>query len=200
MKRPLAILLACLIMGGMFWTGLRRPGSSARDSSVSRTRADRLDGQSGSDLSGASERIESLLEGARQGDLTIYLQSFDGRLRTRLERQADERGRAAFAADLQRAAVARKSHAVFAPEPDGDPARSARIVVESTFADRIERQTYRLVRADSSWFITDVETARDHVPSKALGSLASFQEPEGVPVATDQTARVPIVEADPEED
>ncbi len=198
MKRPLAALLACLIMGGVLWTGLRRPGPWASGSSASRTRADRHDGVSGADLNGASDRIESLLEAARQGVLASYLESFDGPLRTRLERQAEERGCAAFAADLRRAAAARKSHAVFAPEPDGEPS-SARLVVELTFTDRIERQIYRLVCADSGWIITDVETARDHVPNKTLGSLASFQEPEGVPVGSDETATLPTVGADLEE-
>jgi hypothetical protein len=119
--------------------------------------------------------------------VAAYLASFDGPLRNRLEQQADERGRGAFATELRRAARARKSHAVFAPVPDGEDPATAWITVESIFPDRIERQTYRLARRDAAWLVTDVETARDRVPKNPLGSLASFHEPEGVPVARDGT-------------
>ena len=71
---------------------------------------------------------------------------------------------------------------LFEPEPDAESSDGARIVVESTFADRIERQTCRLSRQGSTWLIRDVETAKDRLPPKPLGSLASFEEPEGVPV------------------
>ncbi len=162
-------------------------------------RDDRAGRQSGSDLSGVSDRIESLLDVARRGDVAAYLASFEGPLRARLERLADERGRDAFAADLRSTAEARKSHAIFDPEPDGDAPDSARIIVESTFADRIECQTYRLVRAESGWIIADVQTVRDRVPGKTLGSFAAFQEPEGVPVPTDQMTAISTAPLDSEE-
>jgi hypothetical protein len=199
MKRPVAALCALIVMCGMLWTGLRRPVSPAPGTPTGMPQADRVGRQSGSELSGASDRIESLLDVAQRGDVAAYLASFGGPLRARLERLADERGRNAFAAGLRSTAQARKSHTIFDPEPDGDAPDSARIIAESTFADRIERQTYRLVRDDSGWIITDIETARDRVPNKALGSIATFQEPEGVPVATDQTTGIPTVPADPEE-
>ena len=107
-----------------------------------------------------------MLDVARRGDVAAYLDAFGGSAPSRLEREADERGRDAFAARPPPRRQARKSHAIFAPEPDGDAPDSARITVESTFADRIERQTYRLVRVDNGWLITDVETARDHVPAR----------------------------------
>jgi hypothetical protein len=200
MKRLLAAVLTCLIMGGMIGIGLRRPVDLGPDPSASRLRPDGPGAGPGPDLSGASDRIESLLEGARKGDLSSYLGSFEGALRARLERQADERGRAAFAADLQHAAGARKSHAVFAPQPDGDPSGSVRIVVESTFAERIERQSYRLVRTRPGWRIIEFEIARERLPEKPLGSLATYQEPEGVPVATDQMTKIRTAGADSDED
>jgi hypothetical protein len=180
MKRPLAALCAMILMCGMLWSGLRKPASPASGT----TPTDQSGRPPAFDLSGASDRIEALLNVARRGDVAAYLASFEGPLRARLERGADERGRDAFAADLRGAAQARKSHAIFEPEPDGDSPASARIIVESTFADRIERQTYRLVRGDNGWIIADVQTARVRVLDKTLGSLATFQEPEGVPVPT----------------
>ena len=108
-----------------------------------------------------------------------------GQLHARLAREADELGRDVFALRLRRAGLARKSHAIFAPEPDGDRPDAARITVESTFADRIERQTFRLERTDSGWLVTEIETAREHVPKTPLGSLATYEEPEAAPVAVD---------------
>ena len=71
--------------------------------------------------------------------------------------------------DFASASLARKSHAIFAPEPDGDRPRRCRITVESTFADRIERQTFRLEHAASGWLVTEIETAREHVPKTRFG-------------------------------
>ncbi|MGP0068342.1 MAG: hypothetical protein ACLQGP_32690 [Isosphaeraceae bacterium] len=191
MKRLLAIVITSFVMALMLWTGLRRPSSTALGTPENGP----ITLRPATDLSGVAARIESLLEAARRGDVTAYLASFEGPLRARLARLADERGHGAFAADLCSTAKARKSHTLFDPEADGETEDSARIVLESTFADRIERQTYRLVRVDSGWAIRNVETARDRVPTKKLGAIASFQEPEGVPVTTDQTA----VSFDPEE-
>jgi hypothetical protein len=182
MKRPLAAIGTLLVMAGMLWVGMSR--SAPRDSGVSSASAGEtpVGGRPGVDLTGASERIEELLADAERGDVDAYLAAFVGPIRDRLARQADERGRAAFAEELRRAAGARKSHAVFEPEPSGDGPDGARVAVESTFADRIERQTFRLVRVASGWVINDVETARDHLPRNALGATATFQEPEGPPV------------------
>jgi hypothetical protein len=199
MKRALAALLACIIMSSMLWTGLRRSGRIDADSSAKRAHVDSPDGRLSSELNGVSDQIETLLEAARRGDLASYLGSFDGLLRSRLERQADERGRSAFAADLRQTAGARMSHAVFAPEPDRSSPGCAYIVVESSFADRIERQTYRLLRSDPGWRIIEVELASERLPEKKPGSLATFQEPEGVPVAADSTPRLTTVDVDLEE-
>ncbi len=186
MRRPLAALATLLIMGGMLWMSLARRDPPAPDSLTGPQASSGGDPRRQSDLRSASARIETLLEVARRGDLAAYLASFDNPLRGRLEQQADQRGRAAFADELRRAARARKSHAIFAPVADGEGPDTARILVESIFADRIERQTYRLARRQAAWLITEVETARDREPSEPLGSLAAFHEPEGVPVATEE--------------
>ena len=109
-----------------------------------------------------------------------YLDCFGGPLRERLEREVNERGRDVFAADLRRAARSRKSHAIFAVEPEGDDA--ARITVETVYPDRNERQTYHLAQEAGGWLVTDVETVRSQVPKARFGTPASYQEPEGVPV------------------
>ncbi len=71
---------------------------------------------------------------------------------------------------------------MFAAEPAGEASESVRVVVEMTFSDRNERQSYSLKQGDGTWQVTDVERARDQVPKNAVGSWATFREPEGVPV------------------
>ena len=130
---------------------------------------DRAGRASGPDLSGAAERIEGLARRcARRGDVAAYLAAFE---RT-APRPAGARGRRARPRRLRRRPPPhRRARARATPsstaEPDGDAPTRRRITVESTFADRIERQTFRLARVDSGWLITDVETARDHVPAQA---------------------------------
>jgi hypothetical protein len=192
MKRLLAGLCTATIIGLMMWIGLGRSPSSTERASDSETGSPyqnprihdaRLQDQVR--LQGATDQIERLLASAREGDASSYLNAFGGALRARLEREADENGRDAFAVGLRKAGLARKSHAIFTPEREGDRDDAARITVESTFADRLERQTFHLARADRGWLVIEVETAREQVPPHAPGSPATFAEPEGIPVATD---------------
>jgi hypothetical protein len=182
MKRIVAGLLTMIVMGVMTWCALnRRPASSTLST------ASRQDSRfpSRSDLKGATACIEGLFAAARAGDVAAYLEAFGGPAYARLSREADELGRDGFALRLRRAGLARKGHAIFAPEPDGDRRDGATITVESTFADRIERQTFRLEPANNGWLVTEIETAREHIPKTPLGSLATYNEPEAVPVDVD---------------
>ena len=182
MKRILAGLLTTIVMGLMTWTALRPSPLSTHVASL--RNADSTF-QNAAQLEGSTAAIEGLLADARAGDVAAYLNAFGSPLRERLERESDEIGRAVFAFRLRRTGLARKSHAIFAPEPDGDAPDATRITVESTFADRIERQTFRLEQAHGSWLVTAIETAREHVPTKPLGSLATYEAPEGAPVAAE---------------
>ena len=183
MKRLLAAIAAALVMAGMLWLGRIRSGTTHSAGPPASAEERSIGGRPGPEFGGATRAIESLLADAERGDVDAYLTAFSGPIRDRLTRQAEERGRPAFGEELRRTARARKSHAVFEPEPDGGGPDKARVALESTFADRIERQTFRLARVASGWVITDVETARDHVPRNALGSAASYEAPEGPPVS-----------------
>jgi hypothetical protein len=175
MKRILAGLLTVALMGLLIRSGLKAPGPRGTD----RAPAD-LASESSGPLAGAESKVLALLADASSGDVSAYLAAFGPTLRERLGREAEEKGREAFAGSLRAAARARKSHAVFAPEADGPDA--ARVVVESVYPDRNERQTYRLERAEGGWRILDVETVRAHRPQVKFGAPATFREPEGVPV------------------
>lgn len=176
MKRLIAGVVTIGLMGLLLWSGMRRPTPGATDGSVEGTLGR-------SESHPAEARIQTLLESARQGDLSGYLDSFAGPLRQRLEREAAERGRDAFAADLRRAAAERKSHAVFAVEPDGEAA--ARVVVESIYADRNEKQTFRLEARDGGWLVSEVDSVKGRQPRAKYGAPASFVAPEGVPVQSE---------------
>jgi hypothetical protein len=189
MRRALAAVLTLGLMGLLLWSGLRRPTAPPGAGTRSVAEADDL-------AAGAEKRLQALLASAGDGDVTAYLDAFSGPLRLRLQREVGEQGRDAFAAELRRAARARKSHAVFAPEPDGPD--TVRIAVETVYPDRNERQTYRLDRMAGGWFVTDVDSVRGHTPAARFGTPASFQEPEGVPVPADSSsARDPASGAPP---
>jgi hypothetical protein len=131
-------------------------------------------------LEGALACVQGLLESSRAGDIERYLAAFSGAVRERLAREVAEQGRDSFANALLTAAQARKSHALFAPEADGPDA--ALVLVESVFADRNERQTYRLARGSDGWRIVGIDLVREQVPKAKFGTPATFQEPEGPPV------------------
>ena len=185
MRRFVAGLFTAIVMALMIWTALshtRSPKAAGEVTAASsRFQDSRL--QNSAQFTGATACIEGLLASARAGDVVAYLATFGGSLQDRLTREAEEIGRDAFAVRLRRAAMARKSHAVFAPEPEGDRPDVVRVTVESAFADRIERQTFHLDRAPRGWVVTGIDTAREHVSRTPLGSLATYNEPEGPPVA-----------------
>jgi hypothetical protein len=182
MKRVVAAAITVILMGLIFWSSVRRPEVNDRDGSRSSAagRADAQTNDSALSASPAEVRVRALIDSASKGDVTAYLASFGGTLRERIERSAAERGREAFAAELREASRARKSHAVFAAEPDGDSA--ARVTVETVYPDRNERRTYLVEKIADLWLVTEAETVQDRRPKAVFGSPASFQEPEGVPV------------------
>jgi hypothetical protein len=172
MRRATAAVLTLGVMGLWLWSAARRPGGPP--GSVPTTPA--------ASVNPAEARVQSLLESASKGELSAYLVAFSGPLRDRIEREARERGREAFAADLRASARSRKSHAVFSAEPDG-PA-SSRVTVEAVYPDWNERQTYRVEQAGASgpWLVTEVETVRSRQPKGKFDSPAAFIAPEGNPV------------------
>jgi hypothetical protein len=172
MRRFLAGLMTAALIGSLLWFGSRRTA----DTSILRMSPDRTATPS----TGAEASVESLLVSASSGDVAAYLAGFGGDARKRIEREVTEREREAFAADLRRAAGARKSHAVFAGEPEPDGA--VRVTVETVYADRNERQTYRVERVDGAWLVTGVESVRGHEPNARYGTTAAYEVPEGVPV------------------
>ena len=110
-----------------------------------------------------------------------YLTAFTGSLRDRLEREARERGRDGFADDMKRCCRCPQGPRHLRRGADGPD--SCRIVVESVYPDRNERQTYRLERAASEWLVTTVDSVRSRSPAEKYGSPSGFVGTEGLPGA-----------------
>jgi len=181
-RRILAALLTCLIMGSLAWMARGRPSGSGQGGWGGLTETVN-ENESDEDVGLTAEgRVRSLLRAAAEGDVETYLAGFDDTYRQRLQQQMTERGREAFAAELQDAAKARTSHAIFSAEGLGESTTTT-VVLESAYPDRNERQTFHLERSGGTWTVTNVETARAHKPQVPFGDQAQFQEPEGPPVS-----------------
>ena len=166
MKRMLASGLTAPSMGLLIWSGTRRAPAPVPWAAMRMTVPRR------------PSAVQGLLEsasGRRRG--------LPRRLRrsapARLEREVNERGPDAFAADLRTAARSRKSHAVFAVEPDGPG--SARVTVETVYPDRNERQTYRLEQNGVDWLVTEVETVQSRQPMRSSARRPRTSRPKGCP-------------------
>jgi hypothetical protein len=177
MRRAFAGIVTAIILAGLLWVGLRR----ASDPSARET--DTIDPAVSSVVdpyAGATARLDDLIASAREGDVEGYLAAFTAPARDRIAGEVAAQGQSAFAEQLRRASRARKSHAVFAPEPEGPD--SARITVESVYPEHNERQTYRLERGPNGWLVTEVETVRGRTPAAKYGEPVSYLPPEAPPV------------------
>jgi hypothetical protein len=186
MKPIVAGILTAVILATMLLLGSRgivkmAPPDEPQEAPISR-------GEVGA--SPAEEAVQGLLRSGEQGDVSGYLAAFSGPLQERLTREVGGRGRDAFADDLRRAAATRKSHAIFAAEPEGEDA--ARVTVETIYPDRNERQTYRVERTDDGWRVIEVATIKSHQPAAKFGSPASYIAPEGAPVQESTSPRVGV--------
>jgi hypothetical protein len=177
-KRLLAGAITAAVIGLLVWSGLRG-GTSVPSDPSAMAFGPTAAPEPPSSFAAAEARLRDLLEQGRRGDVQGYLAAFTGPLRDRLERAARERGGNGFADDLRRAADARKSHAIFAAEPDGPDA--CRIVVEAVYPDRNARQTYRLELTPSGWLVVAVEAPRSRAPEEKYGSPAGLVESERPP-------------------
>ncbi len=180
-RKVAAGAVAALIMLLLLYSGLKRgPTSPEERARVERAESSSAPTPEDDPLREAEAQLRSLLARAKTGDVEGYLSAFAEPLRSRIEREAKERGLDRFAEDLRESARTRKSHAIFAPQADG--AGACRIVVETVYPDRNERQTYRLEQADSGWLVSSIDNVRAHEPIARYGTPAAYLAPEGVPV------------------
>lgn len=178
MRRLLAGILTALVAAALLWAGSARSPNAPTNRQMYAEQPATISPIEAPDPARAA--IQALIDAAARGDAASYIGAFTGDLKRRLEREMNERGREAFAADLRRSADARKSHAVFEANPES-PQR-ARVIVESVYLDRNERQTYRLEKEGESWLVSEVDSVKTRQPKAKFGQPASYIAPEGVPV------------------
>jgi len=111
-----------------------------------------------------------MFEAAKQGDVETYLDCFTGAERERLERELADQPEDAFARSLVEAVESLKGRAVFKGSADGDPEANWVLPVDRVYVNRMERQTYHLVRESNVWRIHTVETATSFQPDKPYGT------------------------------
>lgn len=114
--------------------------------------------------------IDRMFEAAKQGDVETYLDCFTGSERERLERELADQPKDAFARSLAEAVGSLKGRAVFKGNPVGDSADKWILPVDRVYVNRMERQTYHLVRESNVWRIHTVETATSFQPDKPYGT------------------------------
>jgi len=120
--------------------------------------------------------IKRMFNAAKQGDVETYLDCFTGSERERLERELAGQPKEAFARSLVEAVESLKGRADFEGDADGDSKSSW--IVDRVYANRIERQTYHLVRESNVWRIHSVETATSFQPDKPYGTPV-YELPSG---------------------
>lgn len=112
--------------------------------------------------------IRRMFDAAKQGDVETYLDCFTGSERERLERELADQPKDAYARSLVEAVESLKGRADFEGSADGDSKSSW--IVDRVYTNRIERQTYHLVRESNVWRIHTVETATSFQPDKPYGT------------------------------
>ena len=135
----LPMLVTTAVLGALVWWAQRRTALSPTE-----MKADSV--------------IWAMVQACREGDASRYLDCFAGKLRERLEKVAQEQGEQTFAACLRQMIAPVKGIAVFEPKRGGQG--SWRIVAEFVFADRTERQTFRVRQIGDEWKIVEVEAVR----------------------------------------
>ncbi len=185
MRRFVAGLFTAIVMALMIWTALShtRSPKAAGEVTAASSRFEDSRLQNSAQFTGATACIEGLLASARAGDVVAYLATFGGSLQDRLTREVEEIGRDAFAVRLRRAGHGPQEPRDFRGGARGRPPRygpgHGRVgVCRPDRAPDVPPGS-----CPRGWVVTGIDTAREHVSRTPLGSLATYDEPEGPPVA-----------------
>lgn len=108
------------------------------------------------------DTIYAMLDAARDGDVSAYIDCFSGEMASRLEQSRDEMTQEGFASYLKERNAEIKGIAINEPEPASDD--SVRIRVEYVYADRNEAQLVYLEKDSKVWKIVGLDSA-ERVPT-----------------------------------
>ncbi len=166
MKKQAAFLISILALAGAFWLGLRRqtPPPPQPPQPTQPTPANLSQPQT-TQTSDSTPRPQeqilwTMIDAARAGDVSAYLDCFAGDLRARLQKTVEEMGQVKFADYLKRMSSEPKGLTVRVSEIETISASEVKVPLEYVFADRNELQIYRVTQVGSDWKISGVEQAQ----------------------------------------
>jgi hypothetical protein len=149
-KRPavltgvfIAILLILVLLHSHGW---RLPGAAKDFFSHSRPR-----------ISTPEETVYGMLDAARAGNATVYVDTFSGPLQQQIEQVMRESGKAQFATYLTAQSSSFQSVALSVTDQPSDV--EARLRVEYVYANRNEVQTFHLKKSGERWKIIGISGA-----------------------------------------
>ena len=119
---------------------------------------------------GCEQCVRRVFESGSQGDVDGYLEQFTGGLRSRLDEEVRQRGRAGFARHLKETVGSLKGWVSFPAEFSASG--EAQIRLERVYADYNEQQVFRLRQVGGRWKISELGASRTHVPSIRYGTPA----------------------------
>lgn len=102
----------------------------------------------------------TMVDAARAGDVSAYLDCFTGGLRARLQKTVEEVGQAKFADYLKRTSREPKGFVVRVSEIETVSANEIKVPLEYVYADRNEVQIHRVTQVGRDWKISGVEQSQ----------------------------------------
>lgn len=108
------------------------------------------------------DAVYQMLEAARQGDVSRYLEAHTGQMEAALRAAISEKTERGFAAYLRELHRPIKGVAITEPQPVGE--REVRLRVEYVYQDRNEAQTMYLEKLGRTWKIARVDAA-ERIPT-----------------------------------
>ena len=122
--------------------------------------------------------LERMVQAMNDGNVALYLDSFTGELRQRLESTAKEQTYKRFARYLGESAEPIKGQAILRHKTEHAGADRVRMVVERVYAERQwEYQTYRLRNQAGVWRIYQIDPAQLFDPPVPYGTPV-FPQPQ----------------------
>jgi hypothetical protein len=103
------------------------------------------------------DRIYAMLDAAREGNVSAYLDCYSGQMQTALQQTIAETSEAKFAAYLKESNAAIKGVALMEPQQIGD--REVKVRAEYVYQDRNEVQVVYLEKVANTWKIARVDSA-----------------------------------------
>lgn len=161
MKKPTAFLISLLALAGAFWSGLRRQ-PPPQSPLVTTPQETSQPPQMPSDPTPRPQEqiLWTMVDAARAGDVSAYLDCFTGGLRARLQKTVEEVGQAKFADYLKRTSREPKGFVVRVSEIETVSANEIKVPLEYVYADRNEVQIHRVTQVGRDWKISGVEQSQ----------------------------------------